>query len=116
MTVLAPVVATDRSSRVAWLSAGSKPAAMLRHPMLAGGLVLSGVFGWLALRFPDDWSGARYTVTPVLLGPVMVAISMVVAGSFHPRAHGAWSHTPPVGEEASAPGVESWAGWPSRPS
>ena len=103
MTVLAPVVATDRSSRVALALGRIEARRMLRHPMLAGGLVLSGVFGWLALRFPDDWSGARYTVTPVLLGPVMVAISMVVAGSFHRERTALVAHAP-VGEEIRAGG------------
>ena len=103
MTVLAPVVARDRSSRVALALGRIEARRILRHPVLAGGLVLSGIFGLLTLRFPDDWSGARYTVTPVLLGPVMVAISMAVAGSFH-RERTALVADAPVGEEVRAGG------------
>ena len=103
MTVLAPLVATRGPSRVVLALGRIEAHRMLRHPMLAGGLVLSGVHGWLTLRFPDDWSGARYTVAPMLLGPVMIAISMAVAGSFH-RERTELVADAPVGEEVRAGG------------
>ena len=52
---------------------------------------------------PDDWSGARYQSAPILVGPLLVVISMMVAGSFHRERLGV-SAEAPVGEGVRAAG------------
>ncbi len=56
---------------------------MLRSPLLWIGVALSGALLWQLLAEPGDWSGALYTSLPVTFGPLLAAVSMVVAGSFH---------------------------------
>jgi hypothetical protein len=67
---------------------------LLRSPAFWGGVALSLVFGYLSIRFPEDWSGARYTVYPVLVGPAVVGISFAVAGSFHRERRGPTEDVP----------------------
>ncbi len=67
---------------------------LLRSPAFWGGVALSVVFGYLSIRFPEDWSGARYTVSPALVGPAVVGISFAVAGSFHRERSGLHEDVP----------------------
>jgi len=83
VTHVAPVSPRLPTWRIVVALARPEATRMLRSPLFYVGLGLSGLFAWGSFQAPDDWSGARYTVSPVLVGPLLVTISMVVAGSFH---------------------------------
>jgi hypothetical protein len=76
---------------------------MLRSPVFWIGVALTLLFGWTSMRVPGEWSGARYTTAPVLVGPVAAAISLAVAGSFQ-RERAGVSEDAPVGEGIRAAG------------
>ncbi len=94
---------TTRSRAAAVVLGRGEARRLLAHPLVAAGLALSGVLGWLAFHFPSDWSGARYTVAPVLLGPTLIAISVAVAGAFH-REQAAFLVDLPIGEQTRSAG------------
>jgi hypothetical protein len=86
---------TERS--VVAALARSEARRMLRAPVLWLGVALALAFTWATIRMPDDWAGARYTAAPILAGPLLVCISIVVAGSFHRERVGVAAEAP-VGE------------------
>ena len=61
---------------------------LLRSPVFLVGSALSLAFAYVSMNFPEDWSGARYTTSPVVLGPAVAALSFAVAGSFHRERNG----------------------------
>ena len=67
---------------------------LLRSPIFWTGVGLSVFLAYVSIRFPDDWSGARYLVSPVLVGPAVAAISFAVAGSFHRERSGPTEDVP----------------------
>ena len=77
--------------------ARSEARRMLRSPVLWLGVALTTAFAWATMSVPDDWAGARYTSAPILVGPLLVCISIVVAGSFHRERLGVAAEAP-VGE------------------
>ncbi len=77
--------------------ARSEARRMLRAPVLWLGVALVVTFAWAMMSTPDDWSGARYTAAPIMVGPLLVCISIVVAGSFHRERMGVAAEAP-VGE------------------
>ena len=86
---------TERS--VVAALARSEARRMLRAPVLWLGVALVVAFAWAMMSTPDDWSGARYTSAPIMVGPLLVCISIVVAGSFHRERVGLAAEAP-VGE------------------
>jgi len=76
---------------------------LLRSPLLWVGVVLAAALTWTTMRQPYDWSGARYQAAPILVGPLLVVISILVAGSFHRERLGV-SAEAPVGETLRATG------------
>ena len=103
MTALLPatpdVRAEARPSAGRLVLALARPEArrLLRTPLVWVGLALTVFFTWATMQSPDDWSGARYTVAPVLVGPWLATLSFVVAGSFH-RERAGLAADAPVGE------------------
>ena len=96
--------ATVATTRSVVLALGAAEARrLLRSPLLLVGLVLVAFFTWTTMQSPDDWSGARYQSAPILVGPLLVVISMMVAGSFHRERLGV-SAEAPVGEGVRAAG------------
>ncbi|MET1058533.1 MAG: hypothetical protein ABWX84_02985 [Nocardioides sp.] len=75
----------------------------LRSPLLWVGVALSGAFAWVTMDQPDDWAGARYQAAPILVGPLLLVISIAVAGSFHRERLGV-SEEAPVGEALRSTG------------
>ena len=105
-TVAGPAPARTRpaSSRSVVVALGVTEARrLLRSPLLWVGLALVAVFTWTSMHSPDDWSGARYQSAPILVGPLLVVISILVAGSFHRERLGV-STEAPVGETVRAAG------------
>ena len=98
----APATAAPTRSVVLALGA-SEARRLLRSPLLLVGLVLVAFFTWTMMQSPDDWSGARYQSAPILIGPLLVVVSMMVAGSFHRERLGV-SAEAPVGEGVRAAG------------
>ena len=92
------VTARPSSSR-AVVVALARPEArrLLRSPVLWIGVALTLVFAWRTAVAPEDWTGAQYTTAPIVVGPLLVVISIVVAGSFHRERLGV-SAEAPVGE------------------
>jgi hypothetical protein len=76
---------------------------LLRSPFLWVGVALAAAFTWATVQQPDDWSGARYQAAPILVGPLLVVVSILVAGSFHRERLGV-SAEAPVGEAVRATG------------
>lgn len=70
---------------------------LLRSPLLWLGVGLSLLIAWTSVQAPEDWSGARYQSAPLVVGPLAVMISIVVAGSFHRERVGLAAEAP-VGE------------------
>ena len=94
-------VATTRSVVLAIASAEAR--RLLRSPLLWVGVALAAAFTWATMHQPGDWSGARYQAAPILVGPLLVVISILVAGSFHRERLGL-SAEAPVGETLRATG------------
>jgi len=108
MTVLvsgaAPALADAPSARRVVLAIARLEARrLLRSPLVWLGMFLTLGLTWVSMQAPDDWSGARYTVSPVLAGPLVATLSFAVAGSFHRERSDLGSDTP-VGEGARAAG------------
>ena len=100
----APAAARTASSRAVVVAlARAEARRLLRSPLLWLGVALSVLFAWATVQVPEDWSGARYQSAPLALGPLVVMISMVVAGSFQ-REHVGLSAEAPVGEELRTAG------------
>lgn len=74
-----------------------------RHPLLYVGLVLSAVTLWVTVGGEEGWSGARYTGAPIVSAPFCLAVSLIVAGSFH-RERTTLGQDAPVPEEVRAAG------------
>lgn len=110
MTALLPatpdVRAETRPSSGRLVLALARPEArrLLRTPLVWIGLALTVFFTWAMMRSPDDWSGARYMVAPVLVGPWLATLSFAVAGSFH-RERSGLAADAPVGEEVRSVGL-----------
>lgn len=110
MTALLPatpdVRAETRPSSGRLVLALARPEArrLLRTPLVWIGLALTVFFTWAVMRSPDDWSGARYMVAPVLVGPWLATLSFAVAGSFH-RERSGLAADAPVGEEVRSVGL-----------
>ena len=105
-TVAGPAPARTRpvSTRSVIVALGVAEARrLLRSPLLWVGLALVAVLAWTTMESPDDWSGARYQSAPILVGPLLVVVSMMVAGSFHRERLGV-SAEAPVGEGVRAAG------------
>lgn len=109
MTALLPadtdVRAETRPSAGRIVLALARPEArrLLRSPLVWVGLALTVLFTWTTMAAPDQWSGARYTVAPVLVGPWLAMMSFAVAGSFH-RERADLAADAPVGEEVRSLG------------
>jgi hypothetical protein len=99
----APVPVKDVRRRVVLALGAIEARRQLRSPLLWLGLALSGASLWQSLREPGDWSGALYGMLPIVVGPWVAALSMVVAGSFH-RERIELPGAGPVDEEARAAG------------
>ena len=84
-TVDLPVVRhRARAARaVLWALAGLEARRMLRHPLLWIGVALSGAMVWTTAPEPGEWAGAAYEQMMLVSLPLMFAISVVVATSFH---------------------------------
>jgi hypothetical protein len=93
----------DVRRRVVLALAAIEARRQLRSPLLWLGLALSAAFLWQSLRAPGDWSGALYSMLPIVVGPLVAALSMVVAGSFH-RERIELPGAGPVDEETRAAG------------
>jgi hypothetical protein len=96
--------ATLPSWRIVRALAVPEGRRLLRAPLLWLGLALSGLMAWSSLRVPAEWSGVYYTGAPALVGPVLVVISMLVAGSFH-RERTDLASDAPVGEGVRTGGL-----------
>ena len=90
---VAPTIAGPLRPVVVALARG-EARRLLRSAAFWVGVGLTVLFGYLSLRFPEDWSGARYTVSPVLVGPAVAGISFAVAGSFHRERSGPTEDVP----------------------
>ena len=99
-TVDLPVVRhRARAARaVLWALAGLEARRMLRHPLLWIGVALSGAMVWTTAPEPGEWAGAAYEQMMLVSLPLMFAISVVVATSFH-RERVPLAPAVPVGED-----------------
>ena len=106
MTAVLPAPAASRPARTTQVvRAIARPEAvrLLRRPVLWVGVALSSLAAYAMFHSPDDWSGARYMSAPIMLGPLLVAVSMVVAGSFQRERDGLAADAP-VDEAARTAG------------
>ncbi len=98
MSTLAQERVADTTQRgVVGALARLEGARLLRSPALWVGVVLTVAFSVASMQFPEDWSGARYTVSPGLVGPLVICASFAVASSFHRERVGLAADAP-VGE------------------
>ena len=110
MTALLPATpdvraeARPSSGRLVLALARPEARRLLRTPLVWIGLALTVFFTWATMQSPDDWSGARYMVAPVLVGPWLATLSFAVAGSFH-RERSGLAADAPVGEEVRSLGL-----------
>lgn len=91
----APQAPRPASSRAVVLAlARAEARRLLRSPLLWLGVALSLLVAWTSVHSPEDWSGARYQSAPLVVGPLAVMISIVVAGSFHRERVGLAAEAP----------------------
>jgi hypothetical protein len=98
-----PSVPRATSGQVVRAIARPEALRLLRHPLLWVGVALSSAAAYASFHAPDEWSGARYQSGPIVFGPLLVAISMVVAGTFH-RERAGLAPEAPVGEASRSGG------------
>ena len=87
MTALAStppdVTVRRRDIHVVRALAGVEARRMLLNPLLWVGVGLSVWVLWSAVPEPDEWVGATYQDTAIAIVPFALAVSVVVATSFH---------------------------------
>ena len=99
-----PVDTRPASSRAVVVALGRAEARrLLRSPLLWLGVALCLLFAVSMWQSPEEWSGARYQTWPLVLAPLVVVISMLVAGSFQRERLGV-SADAPVGESLRTAG------------
>lgn len=74
---------------------------MLRNPVLWLGLAVTGWMVTLIEKGVEDWASGAYQGVPLVSAPLLLAISLVVAVSFH-RERVGLAPDSPVGETARA--------------
>lgn len=98
-----PATTRVHRPRVALALARLEARRMLRHPLLPMGALLSTAFAWTAMRGVQEWHGAQYGAAPLVLAPVFLAVSLVVAQAFR-REHRSLTDDVPSDESVRAAG------------